>query len=64
MMPNGKPFGECTYGEIGEFGEQLKRIGAKGAPDDTVKIRGLTPSEIALIITMRRLGYAFGPNSP
>lgn len=26
LMPNGKLFGDCTFGEIGDFGEKLKRL--------------------------------------
>ena len=43
-MPNGKPLGDCTFGEVGKFGEGFAQLAKMGKPNEVI-CKKLTQAE-------------------
>lgn len=37
VMPNAKPLGDCTFGEVGRFGEGFARLAKMGQPNEVIR---------------------------
>jgi hypothetical protein len=37
VMPNGKPLGKCTFGEVTKFGEGFTQLGKMGRPKEIIE---------------------------